>query len=65
MKQEDRNLLLVVGIVVLVSLVAMVAIFSVIWGLVGTPVSSLVSAGSRFIHLQNLDYNFEIPAKRD
>lgn len=65
MKQEDRNILLIVGIVVIASFVAMVAIFSVIWGLVGPQISSAVSSISRFIQLQNLDYNFEIPAKKD
>jgi LPXTG-site transpeptidase (sortase) family protein len=61
MNKDDRNTILMLLIVLIVSIVALVAVVRIAWGLAGKEVVSTVNSISKFIKIQRMDYNFEIP----
>ncbi len=61
--QSDRNTLLLIVIVLTISVVSLVVVLVISWRLVGGFITSAIQDVSRYVHLQNLDYNFEIPDK--
>jgi sortase A len=61
MNKDDRNTILMLLIVLIVSVVALVAVVRIAWGIAGEEVVSTVNSISKFIKIQRMDYNFEIP----
>ncbi|MCA9380853.1 hypothetical protein KC678_01170 [Candidatus Dojkabacteria bacterium] len=61
MDKQNRNTFILLIVVFIVCIVALVAVLTISWRLVGGSVTSAVSSVARYIQLQNLDYNFKVP----
>lgn len=61
LSKEDRTTLLMVSVVLVVSLVTIIVVASIIWGLIATPLNTFISNAQNFLKVQNVDYNFNVP----
>ena len=61
MNREARNTVIMILVVFIVSVIALIAVLSISWRFVGGFIIETIGGFSRFIDLQNLNYNFEIP----
>jgi len=63
--KEDRNIFLMIITVLIVSIIALIAIFNNLWQLVKTPLRDFSSQISQISKSTNIDYNFPIPKKKN
>ncbi|MCA9387041.1 hypothetical protein KC669_03330 [Candidatus Dojkabacteria bacterium] len=61
MDKQNRNTFILLIVVFIVCIVALVAVLTISWRIVGGSVTSAVNSVARYIQLQNLDYNFKVP----
>jgi Flp pilus assembly pilin Flp len=64
MNAQDRNTLLLVVIIFIVCIVALVAVLSISWRLVGGAVERTFNSIGEALQINDVDYNFEIPEIR-
>jgi len=64
-RKEDKNIIIMVVIIFVVSIVALIAIGNIIWKIISPGVALATTEISRLIAINRLDYNFPIPAKRE
>lgn len=63
--KEDKNILIMVLVIFTVSIIALIAIGNIIWRIISPGVAIVVTEVSNFVKINRLDYNFEIPEKRE
>jgi len=61
MKEEDRNTILIVIIILVVCVISLIAIFNLVWQIIGEPVTKVYNSISYTFYIQNLNYNFHVP----
>jgi len=63
--KDDKNILIMVLIIFTVSIIALVAIGNIVWKIISPGVNLAITEVSNVIRVNRLDYNFEIPARRN
>src|SRR5260221_9996010 len=63
--REDKNIFLMILGILVVSLVALIAIFNIVFQIIKPPLEKVAANISKVIKVNNLDYNFQVPPKRD
>lgn len=63
--KDDKNILIMVIVIFAVSIIALVAIGNIIWKIISPGVNLAITEVSNVIRINRLDYNFEIPIRRD
>lgn len=61
MDRSDRNAFLMIIIILVVCIVSLVVVLVVSWRITGPAFRGIFSGTARYIHLQNLNYNFSVP----
>lgn len=63
--KDDKNMLIMVLVIFTVSIIALIAIGNIIWRIVSPGVAIVVTEVSNLVKVSRLDYNFQIPEKRE
>ncbi len=63
--KDDKNILVMILVIFAVSIIALVAIGNIIWKIIQPGVDIAVAEISNIVRINRLDYNFEIPVRRD
>ncbi len=63
LSREDRTTVIMVSVVLIVSLVTIIIVASIIWGLISQPVNNFINNAQDFLKIQNVDYNFNVPSQ--
>ncbi|MBE2280692.1 MAG: hypothetical protein IAE91_09900 [Ignavibacteriaceae bacterium] len=63
--KDDKNIFIMVIVIFVVSIIALIAIGNIIWRIISPGVNIAVTEISNYIRINRLDYNFEIPEKKE
>lgn len=61
MKREDREVALIVGIVIIVSSISLIAVLYFLWQLVGPPITAFINGIGDLVTANQTNYNFPYP----
>jgi LPXTG-site transpeptidase (sortase) family protein len=59
--RDDQNTFIMIIGVMIICIIALCAVMNTIWQIIRQPVNNIITGITTAIHLQTLDYNFDIP----